>query len=139
MPIDERWDHVSDEDWSGFAKAWVEQLRSGRREGERDWDETVTMMNFTARPQQQWKFIVAAAAVAESDDELGYIAAGPIEHLLGRHGAEFIAKVEELAATDKKFARAMTGVEKYTLSDEIWARVQALQSHTTPLRYFEGA
>jgi hypothetical protein len=70
MPVDERWDHLSDEEWAAFAQAWVEQLRSGRREGERDWGETVTMMNFTARPQQQWKFILAAAAVAESDDEL---------------------------------------------------------------------
>jgi len=134
MPIDERWDGLSDEDWSGFAKAWVEQLRFGVPDGDRDYGESVTMMNFTARPEQQWKFIVAAVKHAESDDELGHIAAGPIEHLLGRHGDQYIVSVESLAQVDEKFARTMTGVWKYKMSDDNWSRVQAIQSKTTPLR-----
>ena len=60
------------------------------REGGRDYDQSVVMMNFTARPEQQWKFILAAVNHANSDDELGHLAAGPIEHLLGWHGEKFI-------------------------------------------------
>ena len=50
------------------------------------------MMNFTARPEHQWQFILAAVVHA-SDDELGHIAAGPVEHLLGKHGEKYIEKV----------------------------------------------
>ena len=37
--------------------------------------------------------------------ELAHIAAGPVECLLGHHGAEFIDEVEKEAATDPQFAR----------------------------------
>src|SRR5262245_39294087 len=94
MPIDERWDRLSDDDWSSFARDWVRQLRHGWQEGERDWGESVAMMNFTARPEQQWKFILAAVRHAQSDEELGHIAAGPVEHLLGWHGEKYIARIE---------------------------------------------
>jgi hypothetical protein len=133
MPIDERWDKLSDDDWSNFARDWVEQLRRGQHEGERDWGQSVTMMNFTARPEQQWKFILAAIDHAQSDDELGHIAAGPIEHLLGWHGERFIATIESQAVSDSKFAKAITGVWKYKMSDEIWSRVQSMQQRAEPL------
>lgn len=133
MPIDERWDDLSDEDWTGFAHAWVEQLRFGVREGQDDYGQSVVMMNFTARPEQQWQFILAAVEHAETDDELGHIAAGPIEHLLGSHGEKFIADVESLAQADEKFARALTGVWNYKMSDDVWARVQQIQSRASPL------
>ncbi len=134
MQIDERWDRLSDEDWSNFARDWVQQLRHGWQEGDRDWDESVTMMNFTARPEQQWKFIIAAVGHAQSDDELGLISAGPIEHLLGWHGEQYIAKIESQAATDSKFAKAVTGVRKYRMADEIWDRVQVIQQLAEPLK-----
>jgi uncharacterized protein DUF6869 len=139
MPIDERWDRLSDDDWWEFARAWVEQLRLGVYEGERDYGESVTIMNFTARPEQQWKFILAAVYHAETDDELGHIAAGPIEHLLGWHGVTYITDVEAQAASDAKFAKSITGVWKYLMTDEIWNRVRAIQQQAEPLKPSEDA
>jgi hypothetical protein len=96
-------------------------------------------MEFTATPEQQWQFILPAVALAETDDELACIAAGPIEHLLGWHGEKYIEKVERQAATDPQFGRALTGVWKYLIKDEIWARVQALQARVPdPLRPSKG-
>ncbi|MGH9842953.1 MAG: DUF6869 domain-containing protein [Blastocatellia bacterium] len=34
----------------------------------------------------------------------------------------------EQAAADRKFARAMLGVWRYMMSDEIWSRVESLQA-----------
>jgi hypothetical protein len=133
MPIDERWDRLSDDDWSNFAHDWVRQVRLGPQEGERDWGQAVTMMNFTARPEQQWKFILSAVTHARSDNELGYIAAGPIEHLLGWHGEKYISEVEVQSASNSKFAKAMTAVLKYKMSDDIWNRVLAIQQRAEPL------
>ena len=129
------WDRLSDEDWSEFARVWVKQLRGGVEEGERDYGDTVVMMNFTARPEQQWKFVVAAVEQAQTDDELGHFAAGPMEHVLGWHGEQFIDDFELHAAANAKFARAMTGMYQYKMTDAIWARVRAIQERTQPLNY----
>jgi hypothetical protein len=126
MPIDERWERLGPSDWDAFARAWIAELRGTPEESESDVAESVVMMNFTARPEQQWQFILAAVARA-SDEELGHIAAGPVEHLLGKHAEEYIAEVERRAASDPKSARMLAGVWKYMMSDDVWARVQALK------------
>ena len=135
MPIDTRWDELNDDDWDAFASAWLETLsKSGDAsadEGEPDESsvaQSVVLMNFTARAELQWRFILRAIALADSDDALGHIAAGPLEHLLGWHGEKFIAEIEQRAAIDPKLARTLTGVWQYKMSDTVWARVQSVQS-----------
>ena len=139
MPIDERWERLSPADWNALARAYLQEIRDAsapwRAEtDESDWadDSTpssiVTMMSFTARPEQQFQFIRAATAYAESDEELGDLAAGPVEHLLGWHAAEYIGRIEVWAATDPKVARMLTGVWKHMMSDDTWARIRAIQA-----------
>ena len=134
VTLDERWDELTDADWAEFAKAWLHELDDSvgaaavdANPNESCLDQSVVLMNFTARPEHQWRFIRKAVALAESDRALGHIAAGPMEHLLGWHGESFIAQVEHCAAVNPAFARMLTGVCKYKLSDSLWARVQALQ------------
>ncbi len=137
------WNQLTDEDWHDFAQAWLAEVREDElREDElpeeelpEDSDEdekwtlgqTVAFMNFAAPPEKQWKFILIAVSLAESEYELADIAAGPIEHLLGWHGDEYISRVEEQAESDPKFASVMLGVWQYMMTEEIWARVQAIQ------------
>ncbi|MDQ4122757.1 MAG: hypothetical protein M3209_15070 [Acidobacteriota bacterium] len=140
--IDEKWNQLTDDDWREFAQGWLAELReeddsqedSNEDFNDDDFDDddssfgqAVVSMNFTAHPEKQWQFILVAVSLAESDDDLGHIAAGPIEHLLGWHGDKYISRVEEQAASDAKFARAMLGVWKYMMNEEVWARVQAIQ------------
>jgi hypothetical protein len=127
MPIDMRWERLEPSDWDAFARAWIAELRGSSAGSESDVGQSVVMMNFTATPEQQWQFILAAAAHA-SDEELGHIAAGPIEHLLGKHGEKYIGEVERRAASDPKFARMLSGVWKYMMTNEVWARVRALKA-----------
>jgi hypothetical protein len=131
MPIAERWDQLSASDWDAFARSWIAELRGVSSESQRDAGQSVVMMNFTAKPEHQWQFILAAVAHA-SDDELGHIAAGPIEHLLGKHGERYIEKVEQRAEADPKFARMLAGVWKHLMTDEVWTRVQALKARYAP-------
>src|SRR3712207_9464398 len=123
MPASEYWEQFEPSDWQDFARRWLAEIRrdvSG--EDRSEVGRAVVSMNFTARPQLQWQFILMAVSLAESDDELSHIAAGPIEHLLGWHGEDYIDLVEEQAAVNPKFARALTGVWQYMMSDEIWSR-----------------
>jgi hypothetical protein len=127
MPIDKRWSQLSASDWDAFARSWIAELKGVPSESQPDVGGSVVMMNFTARPEHQWQFILAAVANA-SDDELGHIAAGPIEHLLGKHGEQYIGNIEQRAEADPKFARMLAGVWKYMMTDEVWARVEALKA-----------
>jgi hypothetical protein len=127
MPIDQRWAELKPADWDAFAQAWIMELRNAEPNAESEVGSSVVMMNFTATPDQQWQFILAAVAHA-SNEELGHIAAGPIEHLLGNHGADYIDAVEQRAASDPKFARMLSGVWKYTMSDEVWKRIESLKT-----------
>ena len=108
-------------DWNDFALHWLAEIR-GEVEGDQA-GEAIVAMNFTAHPRLQWQFILLAISLAKSDNELGSIAAGPMEHLMGWHGEDYIHLVEEQAATDIKFARTLTGVWKYIMADEVWARL----------------
>jgi hypothetical protein len=130
MSIAERWGQLSAADWDAFARSWIAELRGVSSES-CDAGQSVVMMNFTAKPEHQWQFILAAVTHA-SNDELGHIAAGPIEHLLGKHGEQYIEKVEQRAEADPKFARMLAGVWKHLMTDEVWARVQALKSRYAP-------
>jgi len=68
-----------------------------------------------------------AISLATTDRQLGDIAAGQIEHLLGWHGEKYIDIIEQEAEANPKIAKALTGVLKYMMSDQVWARVQKLQ------------
>src|SRR5262249_53354573 len=127
MPIDEQWERLGPSDWEAFARAWLDELRGEPADSESHVGQAVVMMNFTAKPEHQWQFILAAVAYA-SDEELGHIAAGPVEHLLGNHGARYIEHVERRAGADAKFARMLSGVWKYMMTDDVWARVEVLKA-----------
>ena len=128
MPIDERWGRFDASEWVAFAQAWLAELRGTSDADASDIGQSVVLMNFTASPDQQWQFVLAAMIQATSGDELGHIAAGPVEHLLGWHGEDYIGRVERQAKSDPQFARMLTGVRKYMMSDEIWQRVQELRA-----------
>src|SRR3954452_4114817 len=72
--------------------------------------QRVTAMTFMSKPELQWDVILEAVRQASDEDDLGHIAAGPIEGLLGRHGPAWIEQIETQAKQDPKFARAITGV-----------------------------
>jgi hypothetical protein len=100
MNIGAKWDELEPEDWHRLAAQWLQELRAQEPDKESGVQRTVVLMNFTASAEAQWTFILAAIAQARSDDELGHIAAGPLEHLLGWHGPQFIGRVEQQADQD---------------------------------------
>src|SRR5438128_928996 len=133
MPINERWNELSEDDWKGFAEAWLRELRQPHEPNERTVGQAVVSMNFTGPPDKQWLFIQLAVAGAANDDELGHIAAGPIEHLLGWHGDTYIDQVEALAGRAPKFLRAFAGIYRYRINDAVWARIQVLRDRASTL------
>jgi hypothetical protein len=128
MPASDYWEQFEESDWQDFARRWLAETRGNASDDQDEVRQAVVSMNFTARPELQWRFILMAVSFAESDDELSHIAAGPIEHLLGWHGEDYIHLVEEQAAADMKFARTLRGVWRYKMSNEVWSRVERLKA-----------
>lgn len=106
----------------------MKELRANPEPSETPAGDAVVLMNFTAAPEQQWTFLLCAVEAADADDEVGSIAAGPFEHLLGWHGPAYIDAVEARALNDPKFARMTTYAWQYKMPDDVWQRVQAIQA-----------
>ena len=121
------WDQLSPEDWQEFARAWIAELGGATPIDGQDVRQKVVLMNFTASPKQQWQFVKAAVEAARTEDHLAAIAAGPLEHLLAKHGDDYISFVEVEARLSRAFARSLAGVWRNSMSDDVWSRVQAIQ------------
>lgn len=126
MPITDNWDQLSQQDWQDLATAWIAEL--GGASSDDDLGQKVVLMNFTASPDQQWQFLVAAVNSARTEDHLAAIAAGPLEHLLTKHGDEYISLVEVESRSSKAFANAVAGVWRNSMNNDVWSRVQAIQA-----------
>ncbi len=135
--LDDRWDDLTDSDWKQFATCWFNGLAE-RDEGvlpdlprildeEQDAGAFVVQMNFTASHQSQWKFITTAFELA-ADENLGAIAAGPLEHVMWKHGDLYIDQIESMSQRDPRFAAMVDGCWQHKMSDENWRRIQAIQN-----------
>jgi len=60
----------------------------------------------------------------EAQSVVGLMAAGPLEDVLSAHGTRFIGFVETEARRDRRMARALGGVWRSGMPEEIWMRVQ---------------
>ena len=130
---DPRWDELTDAEWDTFAKAWNAELcgEDAMPLPKLPWllddppttaSEYVVPMNFSASPEAQWKFIVAAYWRGNEETH-GHLAAGPIEHLLGKHGDEYITMVEQMANDDPLFATMLKGCYQNQMSEIVWQRL----------------
>jgi len=71
-----------------------------------------------------WRLVLELLRTS-SDDDLGFFAAGPLEDLVHRHGAELIGEIEAEASRDSRFRWALGCVwlSRGDLPDDILARV----------------
>ena len=61
-------------------------------------------------PEVAWGLILALIERAPGGESLSWVAAGPLEDLLCRHGPDLIDRVEALAAADSRFKECLGGV-----------------------------
>jgi hypothetical protein len=95
------------------------------------WDEVTYTIE---GPDSEMAFQLVVALVEKAPNELlNYIAAGPIEDLLCKHGPKVIARVLKTANDSAKMRFALHGVWGQTRMDpDVWRRLQhAIQSWKT--------
>jgi len=72
--------------------------------------------------QVSFDFIVSREG---TEDCLSFLAASPLEDLLSKDGPAFIDRVEQRAAVNPKFRRALGMLKRLGMTDDVWRRVQA--------------
>ncbi len=77
-------------------------------------------------PETLWLLILAVHRKDQSPRVQALLAAGMVEDLLGMYGDNFIDRIEAEARTDSSFARLLGGVWQGQMSDQLWARLQAV-------------
>ncbi|MBI1317382.1 MAG: hypothetical protein GC168_00350 [Candidatus Hydrogenedens sp.] len=77
-------------------------------------------------PESTWPIILEILRRDIDSKVIETLSAGPVEDLLGMHGVDFIARVEVEARRDPRFAKLLGGVWQGQMSDEHYARVQAV-------------
>jgi hypothetical protein len=121
---------ISADDIDLLADAWLEcwQLPLSSPEREKlQWIMTLEYDLLEESPEFLWLLILAIHGKNQSPKMQAVLAAGPLEDLLGRHGADFIERVETQARVDPAFAKLLGGVWKSTIPEEVWLRVKGLR------------
>jgi hypothetical protein len=80
-----------------------------------------------ADPEAAWQAVLRIMQHKLSDEQISYLAAGPVESLLADYGAQFIDRIEMEARRSPAFAHILGGVWQSHIPPELWKRVEALR------------
>ncbi|HEX8277345.1 MAG TPA: hypothetical protein VF540_01575 [Segetibacter sp.] len=132
----EFWERLSETGWNNMAKDWLSAIKNEPIDTneEREFSKVemvITQMRFEAPFDKLWKFILLTLSLAETKWQVEQIGAEEVEHILGWQkkweGADYINLVEQEAKVNGKLNLALLIVQKYMMTDEVWARVQNLK------------
>ncbi|HEY6154720.1 MAG TPA: hypothetical protein VIW07_13350 [Candidatus Udaeobacter sp.] len=104
-----------------LAASWLEHHPSSAKDR---WSHSELDEAAQEDPENTWGAILQLVQQDLTDEQLAVLAAGPLEVLLSYHGPAFIDRVEQEAATNKRFDNLLGGVWQLSMSDDIWSRVQ---------------
>ena len=76
-------------------------------------------------PEELWDPILEILKRDPPTEVIEVLAAGPLEDYIAKLGERVIDRVEAQAAADPKFRSLLGGVWRNSMSDGVWARVQA--------------
>ena len=121
---------MTEEALNNLADAWVRHCHAPK--GSEALSETFWAIEeehdlfFDGKSEELWQLILK---IHERDHSIAVqqvLSAGPIEDLLSKFGEQYIERVEDKARKDPMFAKVLGGVWQSNMSDEIWARLQAV-------------
>jgi hypothetical protein len=89
------------------------------------WSYGVMRELISDAPEIAWPVLLEIIDRAP-EEALGYVAAGPLEDLIGEHGFEIIDAIETEAGRNPRLRKTLVGVWQGLTVESIWTRIQAL-------------
>lgn len=97
-------------DLNDLANAYLQNYRSQNKE-EHFWAwEEVTRIVQGADLNRAWEITLQLLRKAHTDDELGYVAAGPLEDMVDGYGDRALDRLEGACDTDSRLQFALSGI-----------------------------
>jgi hypothetical protein len=112
-----------------IADAWVRTMTAdigSPEETDNSWAFDIVFDMTHDDPEPGWAMILEILRRDHGVAVMEVLSAGPLESLLANHGPAFIERVEIEARRNPEFAKLLGGVWKSRMTDEVWARVQAV-------------
>jgi uncharacterized protein DUF6869 len=111
--------------------AYLRYAREKREEGFWAWDELTKLV--LHEPETAWEVVTMLVERANDPAELAYVAAGPLEDLIHRHGARLVDRMEVQSRRSAQFRRALGAVWGWSsLPSELRARFARLPGVQIP-------
>lgn len=105
--------------------AYFDHWRTKRDDLAWAWDNVTDKI--LADPRQGWFLLLALIQAAPTEDALLYVAAGPLEDFLSKHGRSVISLLTSAAEKNPRMKRALRGVwGKNRMDPLVWSEVQRL-------------
>jgi hypothetical protein len=120
---------MTQEELINLADSWIEYWHAPEGLATKEKLSWVSDVEFDLRynqPEELWKLILEIHRKDRSIPIQQVLSAGPVEDLLAMHGDRFIERVEQEARKDPQFAKLLGGVWRNRMTDEVWARLQAV-------------
>ncbi len=85
-----------------------------------------------SEPEKAWRTICAIIQHDMTEKRMLMLGVGKLENLLAGHAPDFIERVEQLAATNAKFAKILGAVWQRDMTEDIWQRIEKARSWLWP-------
>ena len=120
---------MSETELTDFAESWIAFMKAPENSEEYSalswvFDREYDLMN--EEPVEILRLILKVLSIDNSNEIQEVLSAGPLEDLLAKHGDAMIEAVEKEAKLNPLFAKLLGGVWQNSMTDDIWARVQAV-------------
>jgi hypothetical protein len=120
---------MTEAELTAFAESWIAFMKAPENSEEyKDlfwvFDREYDLME--KEPVEIWRLILKVLSLNNSNKIQEVLSAGPLEDLLAKHGSNMIDRVESEAKSNPLFAQLLGGVWQNSMTDEVWARVQAV-------------
>jgi|SRR5450830_1253740 len=122
---------MTEAELTDFAESWIAFIKATENSEEHKalfwvFDREYDLMN--KEPEEIWRLILKVLSLNNSNEIQENLSAGLLEDLLAKHGSAMIDQVEKEAKSNPLFAKLLGGVWQNSMTDEVWARVQAVWS-----------
>lgn len=121
---------MKDEQLKSILTDYVSNLdaREGTQAGEKKFAAHELMFEMASNaPNDLWRLFEIAWDFGLDERQLGMLAAGALENLLGHHGEDFIDKLETAARQNSKARFMVAGVWRGGMSNAVWERFLSLR------------
>ena len=109
-----------------LAATYLRHYSFKRHEDWWTWEEVHSLVRLN--PSEAWEITRILVNTAPSDEALAYVAAGPLEDLLKKHGPAVIDSIENESQQNGRLQLALSGVWGLDRSNPVFDRWYALMS-----------